>query len=207
MTGPVAVRRVVRHAAFWRAFRRTLTAVLVLAAGWVGLVSLNVMFPRHGAEGRYDVIVSLAPSDMRLPVALELFASGDVSDRLAISWFESNARLGEEVSPWLEQQTEVCANNRDLRVVCFEPVAVSTLGEALAFRDIVVANGWTRVLLVTDRTHAFRARYVFEQCMPDGVEVDVEVAPTDITPANWWRELVYENGAILKAIWQSNLRC
>lgn len=181
--------------------------LLAGAVAWVSLVSLHVAFPRHGVDGRYDVIVSLAPGEFRLPTALELYAGGRVAEHLAVSWIASDAHLGEEMYSRVELQTHVCVTNTDPAVSCFEPVEDSTLGEALGVRELIVANGWTRVLLVTDRTHAFRARYVFEQCMPAEVEVDVVVAPTEITARDWWEELVYENGAIVKAIWQSNLRC
>jgi uncharacterized SAM-binding protein YcdF (DUF218 family) len=190
-----------------RLLRIGIAVVLSCALAWVGLVTLNVAFPSHGVKGRYDVIVSLAPGEFRLPTALELYGSGQVAEHLAISWIAEDAELGDELYPRIELQTNVCASNIDPHVHCFEPTEDSTLGEALSLRELLVAYGWTRVLVVTDRPHAFRARYVFERCLPHGTTVDVEVAPTHLTREEWGEELVYENAAVIKAIAETAVKC
>ena len=190
-----------------RLLRLGVAVVLCCAVAWTGLVSLNVAFPSHGVKGRYDVIVSLAPGEFRLPTSLELYESGRVSDHLAISWIASDAHLGGDLYSRVDLQTDVCVHNVDPRVICFEPTEDSTLGEALSLRTLLIEHEWTSVLLVTDRTHAFRARYVFERCLPPGTVVNVEVAPLHLTGADWAEELSYENGAVLKAIIETALKC
>ncbi|WP_282827744.1 ElyC/SanA/YdcF family protein [Gulosibacter sediminis] len=187
--------------------RLGIAVVLCCDVAWTGLVTLNVAFPSHGVKGRYDVIVSLAPGEFRLPTALELYDSGKVAENLAISCIADDAELGDELYPRLELQTNVCASNTDPHVHCFEPTEDSTLGEALSLRQLLVAYGWTRVLVVTDRPHAFRARYVFDRCLPRGPTVDVEVSPTHLTREEWGAEVVYENAAVIKAIFETVLKC
>lgn len=133
--------------------------------------------------------------------------AGPFAVNLAISWIAEDAELGDELYPRIELQTNVCASNTDPHVHCFEPIEDSTLGEALSLRQLLVAYRWTRVLVVTDRPDAFRARYVFDRCLPRGTTVDVEVSPTHLTREEWGEELVYENAAVIKAIAETAVKC
>ncbi|MFD2759286.1 ElyC/SanA/YdcF family protein [Gulosibacter faecalis] len=195
-----------RSALGW--LRLALITTLCSAVAWCSLVSVNIAFPQHGVDGRYDVIVSLAPGEFRLPTALDLYESGGVAEHLAVSWIADDALLSDtDRYSRIVLQTSVCERNADANLFCFEPVEDSTLGEALALRELLIEHEWTSVLLVTDRPHAFRAKYVFSQCLPAGTRVDVEVAPTELTPGEWAEELVYENAAIVKAVFESAVKC
>ncbi|RIK46760.1 MAG: hypothetical protein DCC57_15145 [Chloroflexi bacterium] len=67
------------------------------------------------------------------------------------------------------------------------PEAQSTLDEAANLRDLAAAEGWTQLLIVTDRFHTRRARQTLAAYLP-GVMLQAS-APDDpvYEAAAWWR--------------------
>jgi uncharacterized SAM-binding protein YcdF (DUF218 family) len=87
--------------------------------------------------------------------------------------------------------------------------AESTLGESLELRDLVVARGWHRVLVVTSNYHTRRARYIFHRIFPAGVLVRfIAARDADYDPDHWWEtrtglKLGFREGvALLVAMWE-----
>lgn len=72
-------------------------------------------------------------------------------------------------------------------VVRLAPEAQSTLDEAANLRDLAAAEGWTHLLIVTDRFHTRRARQTLAAYLP-GVTLQAS-APDDpvYEAASWWR--------------------
>lgn len=194
-----------------KAWGITLVVATFVACGWVGFVSLRVLFPAQASGDRSDVVVSLAPSHGRLPAALKLFESGD-ADNLAISWFESELELEEATKGKMRSPAaEYCAVGRagsaTPGVYCFTPERDNTLGEALAVRDLVQEHNWGSVTVVTSSYHAFRAGFIFGRCMPPGTEVQVVPVPLKMGGKYWARTLAYENVAFVKAIFETARQC
>ena len=81
------------------------------------------------------------------------------------------------------------------------PEAQSTLDEAANLRTLAEAEGWTTLLVVTDRFHTRRARQTLAAYLP-GVSIQAS-APDDplYSPARWWsneRSLVFAVNELLK---------
>lgn len=190
--------------------RRVLLAVtllLVLCVGWVGVVSIKVLFPPQPSPGAVDAVVALAPSYQRVPLALKLFENGH-ADRLAVSWFpveldQEALRPGIIVSP----AAQLCHRDRDPRIICFTPTLETTLGEAQAVRELAEENGWESVTVVTSSYHAFRAQYIFERCLSGDVDVQVQPAPVSLSFTEWVERTAYENAAFIKAILETTSSC
>jgi uncharacterized SAM-binding protein YcdF (DUF218 family) len=75
-------------------------------------------------------------------------------------------------------------------VVPLPPHAKSTHDEALLSRDLMLARGWRRAILVTDPYHLRRSLLVFRAAWdPSGLEVIPNPAePSDFDLSNWWRD-------------------
>lgn len=65
----------------------------------------------------------------------------------------------------------------------------NTAAEAVMTRDLAVARGWRRVIVVTSLPHTRRAAYVMERHLaPAGVDVQLRASRYgDFTPSGWWR--------------------
>lgn len=183
-----------------------LIAFLSAAAIWVGAVSFRILVPPTNGNAHTDVVLSLAPGDNRLPTALKFYEQGD-ADNLAISWFpaEFTESVPEHSKSRLAQDT--CTAKDDTRVYCFTPSEGTTIGEALAFRELAESQDWDSVTLVTSSYHVFRARYIFERCLPSEIEVQTVSAPIELSRDAWRYHLLYENMAYLKAIAETSSRC
>jgi hypothetical protein len=181
---------------------------LVLIALWIVVVSAKVMLPAQGEihEGS-DAVVSLAPQHHRLYTATQLIEVGH-ADTLAVSYFDGDVaysdfgQQGYQVSV-----TEYCDTRKGDAVICFTPDEVATIGEAFTVRDIAAQQSWESLTVVTSRTHAFRAHYIFEQCVGDDMPVNLVHADPGYNALQWGWHLAYENAAFIKALWQTAIRC
>ncbi len=94
-------------------------------------------------------------------------------------------------------------------VVLFPHSAESTLGESLGLKDLVVARGWQRVIVVTSNYHTRRARYIFRRIFPPGARLRLAAArDSDYDPDHWWETRTglklwfRETVAFFVAMWQ-----
>lgn len=183
-----------------------ITVVVVL--GWLIYATVNIVNPPQGeSQTRSDAVVSLAPQQNRLPLAEQLIADG-VADTLVISYFDhdpmnNSAAASADVAPL----STYCEPEANEGVLCFTPKENATIGEAQALADIAKEHSWDSLTVVTDGFHAFRTRFIFDQCLGDHLEVNVVYADKDLSASEWAWHVVYENAAFLKAAWQTATRC
>ncbi len=74
---------------------------------------------------------------------------------------------------------------------------ISTTGEARTLRQALDPAA-RRVLVVTSRYHARRAKVIFRRALP-GVEVRVAATPYESFSRAWWRDQTHARAAILEA--------
>ncbi|MDN6358635.1 MAG: hypothetical protein L0K38_13215 [Yaniella sp.] len=182
--------------------------VVALLAAWVLFASINIVSPSQGAsQTRSDAVVSLAPQAHRLPLAEQLVAE-DVADTLVISYFRddvSGGGSGAAADP--VPVSDYCASGGREGIKCFTSEETTTIGEAYSVREMVSAESWDSLTVVIDQYHAFRTRFIFEQCLGDEVDVNVVFSDRDLNVAQWGYHLVYENAAFVKAALQTAVRC
>ena len=167
-----------------------------------------MVFPPQGdVKGHSDAVVSLAPQEHRLYTATQLVENGH-SDTLVISHFAGQvAKRGTGESMRQISVTDYCEEHADNGVICFTPSEDATIGEAFAVRELAAQESWKNLTVVTTREHAFRAHYIFEQCVGDDVEVNLVHSDPELDAGDWVSYLVYENAAFIKALWQTSTRC
>jgi len=182
--------------------------LVALLAVWVLFASIHIVSPSQGElQTRSDAVVSLAPQAHRLPLAEQLVEE-EVADTLVISYFPDDVRRGgsgaaDDPVP----VSNYCESGGREGIVCFTPEEAATIGEAYSISGIVAAQSWDSLTVVTDEYHAFRTRFIFDQCLGDEVDVNVVFSDRDLNVAQWGYHLVYENAAFLKAALQTAVRC
>lgn len=190
------------------ALKHVSLAIITLIAVWFLFLSGGVVFPPQGeVEGQRDAVVSLAPQEHRLYTATQLVENGH-SDTLIISHFAGDvAKRDTGESMRQISVTEYCVEHADDGVICFTPSEDATIGEAFSVREMAAQESWENLTVVTTREHAFRAHYIFEQCVGDDVEVNLVHSDADLSVGQWVSHIVYENAAFIKALWQTSTRC
>lgn len=182
---------------------RVVLLVGLLAIGAYGLiVTAQIIFPKQGAPRHSDAIVSLAPNLDRLPLAQRLF-DADVADTLAISRPETGGERTEHAS----DSPPACDEDDEPGIICFTPLASDTLGEAEKVSELASAHNWKSVTVVTSRYHAFRTQFIFNQCLPDGVQAQVISSDTKLGLRGWLFHITYEHVAFVKALYDTGTRC
>lgn len=170
--------------------------------------SVNIVYPSQGnLQTRSSAVVSLAPQAYRLPLAEQL-VDEDVADTRVISYFPddvSGGGPGAAADPVLV--SNYCASGGREGIRCFTPEEAATIGEADSVREMVSAESWDSLTVVTDKYHAFRTRFIFDRCLDDEVDVNVVFSERDLNVAQWGYHLVYENAAFLKAALKATARC
>jgi uncharacterized SAM-binding protein YcdF (DUF218 family) len=119
-----------------------------------------------------DAIVVLAGSDRRLPAAQALFGGG-----LASTLVVSADRSGHD-----KRRVKLCRNPPD-GVICIHAGPFSTVGEAAAVRELAQRNDWSSIILVSSRSHMFRAGRIFRRCL------DARITEHGVDEP-WWREAI-----------------
>ena len=72
-------------------------------------------------------------------------------------------------------------------IVRFQHHAANTKEEAEALRQLILQQGWKRILLVTSSYHTRRARYICARTFPAGTVLRVISAPdSEYDPNHWW---------------------
>lgn len=175
---------------------------------WFVYATVNILNPAQGQlQTRSDAVVSLAPQIHRLPLAQQLI-DGGVSDTLVISYFDHDPlNLTSDASTeGLPLQT-YCESESSHTIFCFTPEENATIGEAYEIAAIAEEHSWNSLTVVTDTSHVFRVRFIFEQCLGEGLDVNVVFTTRDLTVSEWAWHAAYENAAFFKAAWQTVQRC
>ena len=72
-------------------------------------------------------------------------------------------------------------------IVRFQHHAENTKDEAIALRQLILQQGWKRILLVTSNYHTRRARYICARTFPAGTVLRVVPArDSEYDPDHWW---------------------
>lgn len=75
------------------------------------------------------------------------------------------------------------------RIVRFPQDADTTLAEAEALRKLAKQRSWRRLIVVTSNYHTRRARYIFQNAFPQGMEIRIASARDgDFDPERWWEK-------------------
>lgn len=182
--------------------------LVALLAVWVLFASINIVSPSQGElQTRSDAVVSLAPQAHRLPLAEQLVEE-EVADTLVISYFPDDvSRGGSAATDDPVPVSNYCQSGGREGIVCFTPEEAATIGEAHTISEMVAAESWDSLTVVTDEYHAFRTRFIFDQCLGGDIDVNVVFSERDLSFGQWGYHLVYENAAFLKAVLQTSLRC
>lgn len=171
-------------------------------------MSINIVSPVQGdLQSRSDAVVSLAPQTHRLPLAEQLVEGGN-ANTLVISYFPGDVSIGHaSAADTRVPVSDYCEPAGRQGILCFTPEESATIGEARAVRDIVQAESWDSLIVVTDQYHAFRTRFIFEQCLGSDVDVNVVFFERDLSVARWGWHIAYENVGFLKAVFQTTFGC
>jgi uncharacterized SAM-binding protein YcdF (DUF218 family) len=197
-----------------------------LIARLIGLLILVVLIValflvRHSlmtAAGEWLVV-----SDSLTPANAIVMLSGDdvEGDRAAraaqlykTGWAPVIVASGSQIRPYL---SETDLETRDLTqdgvpaaaIVPLRQTDLYTLAEARDLRQLVLARGWHRVIVVTSNFHTRRARYIFRHVFPATVEVEVTPASDGpFQPDGWWESrqgmkiFARETAALCVAFWE-----
>jgi uncharacterized SAM-binding protein YcdF (DUF218 family) len=83
-----------------------------------------------------------------------------------------------------------------VQIVCFRADPLDTQGEAEYVAGLVAQRHWKRIIVVSGRSQATRARLLFERCTPAQLVMD----PVADTRSRLFFDVTYEWGALLKAL-------
>jgi hypothetical protein len=181
-----------------------------------GLSECAAMVGLRTRRARVVAIVVLALVLVFCALTVRLFVLPDLnapqrSDAVAVlgggSWNPYNegvklAREGEapnavfSLNPSQQCKTFVDELPR-VDVICFRPEPSTTQGEAREIGHLAATRGWHRIIVVMPTPQATRARLRIGRCYP-GQLLEVGVSPSGL--GAWIRELVYEWGALAKAL-------
>lgn len=163
-----------------RLLRRTALALVVAVAAGLGLAAAEVL--RYGARDDSrpaDAIVVLGTSARagepgpvlraRLAHALDLHRSGLAPHVITVG----GVGAGEVVSEGDAGKRWLVRNGVAVDQVHAVGTGVDTLTSMRAVRDLLVARGWSSVVVVTDPSHHARVRQ-----MADGLGIDATGSPT-----------------------------
>ena len=166
-----------------RRTRRSLTAVAVVIVAFCLITARLFVWPTRGMPAQVSAIVMLAGPGDRLPVALQL-AKEHRSLVLVVS--QGQHGYGGPCPP----------KPSGVQLICFDPNPGDTRGEAEYLGRLAWRYHWNSVALVTTRAQDTRARIMVQRCFAGSVYV--MTAP--LAAGNWPYQIVYEWGALFKAL-------
>lgn len=168
-------------------FLAALVAALVLARGAVLSAAGNYLVAVDPLEHADAIVVLGGNSPFRAAHAVELYRAG-WAPRLVIS--NERVRSHGLDTTWAELYGRGVArlDAPADAVVIIPGLPDNTYDEAVRSRDLMLAHGWTRALVVTDPFHSHRAQLLFRSVWgPSGLEV--RSAPALDSPEGverWW---------------------
>jgi len=83
-----------------------------------------------------------------------------------------------------------------VEILCFRADPLDTRGEAEYVGRLVTTRHWHRIIVVSERTQATRARLLFKRC----TDAQLVMVPVEDPPNHLLYDLVYEWGALTKAL-------
>lgn len=156
------------------------TVVVVLAAGTPRLF----LWPPTDQPSRADAVVALGgdPGQLRAKSAIHLARSGYAPVAVI-------SLGGQRAVPCPRPVPRV-------QLICFRADPLDTRGEAEHVAILAARRHWRRIIVVSERSQATRARMLFKRCTPVRLEMVPVADPRNHLPY----DVVYEWGALLKAL-------
>jgi hypothetical protein len=160
-----------------------LLALSLLALG--GATARLLIWPDQGMPANVSAIVMLNGPGDRLRTALQL-AWQHRAPFLVVARGSAAFGHGSVCAPPIPQ----------VKVICFDPHPATTQGEAEFAGRLATKYHWHSVALITTTPQDSRARMMMERCFRGAVYV----MTTPIALASWPHQIVYQWGAIIKAL-------
>ena len=172
-------------------------AAALLASGLYGCVRLGPFLAREDTLIKADAIFLFAGSQAERPLeAVDLFNAGYApvivltrpTEEHAV---EELARRGIVLPTRFSLMRDVLQKLGipDSAVIVPDRVHDNTAQEAQSLREVAVARGWRRVILVSSKYHLRRVRMASRRALRGtGVEIVLRASRYDpSTPERWWR--------------------
>ena len=165
---------------------RNVVLFVIAAAAFVLVVGTSRLFvwPPTDRPTRADAVVALGgdPGQLRAKSAIQLARSGYAPVAVV-------SLGGEKAVPCPRPVPKV-------QLICFRADPLDTRGEAEYVAGLVARRHWDRIIVVSERSQATRARMLFERCTP----VQLEMVPVADPSSRLPYDVAYEWGALLKAL-------
>jgi hypothetical protein len=175
-----ASRQPARRARWWH---RALLALAVVFIAIGAATARLFIWPDQGMSARVSAIVMLDSPGNSMNIALRLARQHRASFLVvSLGTPDSGPRCPRPIS--------------DVTVICFNPVPVTTQGEAESVGRLARQYHWHSVAVVTITPQDSRARLRVERCFAG----PVYVVTTPIALTSWPYEIAYEWGALVKAL-------
>lgn len=172
--------------------RVRINVIAVCAVGLLliaGATRLYIFPAQDPIEASDAIVVVGPPNEWRVQWAERLVAEG-YSDTIVIPL--SGGR-------WPDPT--ICDDGLDdATVICYLPDPFTTAGEGLMVDLLIQRYGWSSVTAITRNTHVERTRFVYERCIGADATVRVVGRTDEMTQERRIREVVYQSGAWLKAL-------
>jgi uncharacterized SAM-binding protein YcdF (DUF218 family) len=84
----------------------------------------------------------------------------------------------------------------DVQLICFRADPLDTRGEAEYVAALAARRHWSRIIVVSERSQATRARLLFERCTP----IQLEMVPVADPRIRLPFDVAYEWAALVKAL-------
>jgi uncharacterized SAM-binding protein YcdF (DUF218 family) len=155
-----------------------LGGLLVAYSFWNYSVEVQFTLPKE--VGQTDLIVVLAGGRGRLSESIKLLKAGHAK-RLFIAGAGHMARVN---SVFDASELE----DIDRGQIYLERISKSTYQNALQVRNYVIEHEVSSILLITSNYHMKRAKYIFEEILPQNVSVHVHAIESEnFLMIDWWK--------------------
>lgn len=159
---------------------------LLLLGGFAVVVGTARLFvwPPTDSPSHADAVVALGgdPGQLRAKLALRLAEQG-YAPVAVISLGGKTAVACPRSVPGVQ-------------LICFRADPLDTRGEAEYVTRLAARRHWSRIIVVSERSQATRARLLFKRC----TSIQLEMVPVTDPRTRLPYDVVYEWGALLKAL-------
>ena len=161
----------------------TFTVLLVLLLFVVGTARL-FLWPPTDSPVRVNAVVALGgdPGQLRAKKAVVLARAGYASVAVISLGGTAPAPCPHSVP--------------GVHIICFRADPLDTRGEAEYVSRLAAARHWHKIIVVSERSQATRARMLFKRC----TSVQLVMVPVEDPPSHLFYDIAYEWGALTKAL-------